>query len=128
MYACNSISTTFWLKEYFHMGERPDINKKEGNLADRRGLKNFCSILSREPDLFTNLHELLLTETFNLWNAATVLNPLLNIMDVRGVEIVCRNKFKRDFCGSELTTFGEFRRIYKFDFPKPSSVTKQGLL
>lgn len=70
MFACNSISVTFWLKEYFHMGERPDINKRDNNLANRRGFKNFCSILNREPDLFANLHELLLKETFDLWAAA----------------------------------------------------------
>ena len=72
--ACSSIGITFWLREFFHMGEHPHNNKKEGNLAGRKAFKSFCYLLSRDEDVFDKLHELLFRAEFRLWKEATEKN------------------------------------------------------
>lgn len=85
-------------------------------------------MLNKDQDVFLQLHHLLLNETFSLWSLAVAKNPQLNIMDVRGVDALTRDKFKKDFGASELLGFEEFKRIFKFDFPKPEQVKKLGVL
>ena len=125
--ACNSISNTFWLKEFFHMGEHTHINKKEGNLAGRKAFKNFCYLLSKDSEIFDKLHELLLKEEFVLWRSATELNNGLSIMDMSQPQNLLRKKFKKDF-SSFLTSFSSFEKKFKEHLPLPSEMKKTSLI
>ena len=125
--ACNSISNTFWLKEFFHMGEHPHINKKEGSLAGRKAFKNFCYLLSKDSDIFDLLHELLLKEEFVLWKQATELNNGLSIMDMSQPQKLLRKKFKKDF-SSFFTNFKSFEKKFKANLPLPTDIKKTSLI
>lgn len=125
LYACNSISVTFFLKEFFHMGTHPHINKKEGNLADRTAFKSFCTMLAKDKEVINELHELVLSETFKIWEDATRRNPDLTIMDMGQPDSIIRKKFKQSM-SCKFSSFTEFSAIFKAGLPDGKAVKKMG--
>jgi ELMO/CED-12 family len=96
LFACSSINGTFFLKNYFHMGDMAVIapEKRQSELASRVALKSFCGWLAKEHRVIQRLHDILFIRLFELWSQACVKNPALTIMDLGSAEKMVREDFK----------------------------------
>jgi hypothetical protein len=126
LFACSSINTTFFLKNFFHMGDPNAIpeDKKHSDLASRVSFKSFCTWVNKEEKVIERLHDLILTRLFELWTAACTRNPTLTIMDMGSAEKIVREDFKSTINSrmfESLQAFEELVRSHRLD---PAKVTK----
>lgn len=127
MMACNSISVSFYIKEYYHMGTNVSITKKEGKLSTRPAFKGFCSMIQYDPKSTDRLHHLLLESIFNIWLEATSKNPDLTIMDMSEPENLIKAHFVK-VSSKGLGEFTFFEQHFRENMPTSSQIKKRKLL
>lgn len=111
--ACSSISTTFFIKNYFHMGELSVIpaHERPDKLASRTGFKSFCTWLTKDGAVLQRLHDLLLARLFQLWSEACKINPALTIMDLGSAEKLVWDDFKETSKSRHFDTLASFEDL-----------------
>ena len=124
LFACASIGTTFFIKNYFHMGESPENYKLKEGIAPRRSFKTFCILLVREEDLVKKIHQLLIIRTYDLWTQACAINPQLTIIDSGSAEKQTRDAFKQLFEEKSWQTLDHFATEFNKTRLDPQKVTK----
>ena len=67
LFAVSSINISYFLKVYFHLADFLEYSKDRAVFSKRRGFKNFCGFLAKDPDLMHELHHFLLEELFRNW-------------------------------------------------------------
>ena len=121
--ACTSIGCTYWLKNFFHLNEVADF-RKDYPLASRRGLKNFCKLLVREPDALGRLHFAMLTGLFDLWVSACEKNQELTLIDIGSAEKLVREGIVQVFQNLSLNSITDAENAIVQQRIDPLKVTK----
>lgn len=126
LFACSSISTTFFLKNFFHMGDTNAIPeaKRPTELASRESLKSFCTWLTKEDRVLERLHDLVLVRLLDLWTEACRLNKALTIIDMGSAEKMVRDDFKMTINERLFDNLSEFEQAIRLHRLDPSKVTK----
>lgn len=126
LFACSSINTTFFLKNFFHMGDMAVVtaNKRQSELASRTALKSFCGWLTKEHQVLHRLHDILFIRLFELWSQACATNPSLTIMDMGSAEKMMREDFKIIVNSRHFPSVSSLEEVLRASRLDPARVTK----
>jgi hypothetical protein len=126
LFACSSIGTTFFLKNYFHMGDANAVpeDKKHTDLASRLAFKSFCKWLTRDSTVIQKLHDLIMSRLLDLWSAACAQNPTLTILDMGSAEKIVRDDFKETITNQPFDSVDALIQTIRTHRLEPAKVTK----
>lgn len=105
-FAITAINLAFLMKKYFHLSEGKGV--EQGELCNRRGLKNFCRLLLDREEAYMELHETFLSHFYLLiWLGVedSSGSPLLQFNQLFGI---LGRQIKETFESGELLDFKHF--------------------
>jgi len=110
--AVSSINVTYYLMKYFHLADFLIYEKDKSEICSRKALKNFCTFLVRDADVFYKFHHLLFTDLFELWIDLKKKKKGVTIMDFK----ICFDELKRKMSSaisrSQYKSYDQFRIYY----------------
>jgi len=67
LFAISSINVTYFLMTYYHLPDTLSYEKDKERIASRSALKSFCSMLEKRETTLVQIHNMLITDLFNVW-------------------------------------------------------------
>mgnify|MGYP000925991256 FL=1 len=110
--AVSSINVTYFLIKYLHLADFLIYEKDKSEICSRKALKNFCVFLSKDPDVFYKLHDLLFTDLYELWVDLKKRKKGVTIMDFGICFDALKSKVTRALNRSFYTSFDQFKIYY----------------
>lgn len=124
--ACNSIRTTYFLRQVFNFDDLEAIVSKERkSMKQLKKLKNLCNFLriaqdgtaSANPDesneaVYDLMHHALLTQTFAHWQQLLERNPTLNILHLSKAEFNVKARFLKAVQARVFNSFEDFMKMF----------------
>lgn len=111
-FAITAINVAFLMKKYFHLTDGKGV--EQGELCDRRGLKNFCRLLVDREEAYLDLHETFLSHFYLfIWLAAEPGKGTPTLLQFNELFAILAKQIKEAFESGELLDFGDFEQRWR---------------
>jgi hypothetical protein len=113
LFAITSINVSHYLKRYFHLANSLVYDRDKKEIGSRRVLKTFCSLLVDNIDLFSEVHNLLLTRIFQIWVRMIKNDPKTTLMDFGKAMDTMKKEFVAIGNSGQFSSINELIKIYR---------------
>ena len=112
LFAVCSIRMTYFLKLYYHLSKDSDIKGLDGILCSRTALESLCKLLEGDDQVLNKIHEMILTDLFDIWLDIRKKIKGTNILDFDLAEGLIKERFKTVTQGAQFITFIALKAAY----------------
>ena len=112
LFGITSINVTYYLIKYYHLADYLEYDKDKADICSRKALKTFCSLLVNDEDIFHKIHDMLLTDVYDVWLLCKTKWTDATILDFKSAMDMIIKKYDQVTKGTIHKDFDTIKRQY----------------